>query len=275
MPEAALVRMLEIQELDGLKALLAATPELLHKPVPGALLPEALGRGQEGNTALHVAAFCGGRAILKHLIELGAAVDARNAENRTPAHVALEHNFEAIQDLEQLGVEKDHIHAACRHDHERLNKLLHDDPSLASDRSTGLSVLGWATYYGAKVSAEMLLDHGAKPDGRELHCAAGIANPELGELLLEHGADMNERDDGDGATPLHIAIAHPYSCDAVEFVELLLGRGADPSIRAAKREVTPLELARDKLAKQEKAGIAAGHPDWKNFAGVIELLEKV
>jgi hypothetical protein len=28
--------------------------------------------------------------------------------------VALEHNSESVQDLEQLGVEKDHIHAACR-----------------------------------------------------------------------------------------------------------------------------------------------------------------
>lgn len=273
MSHEALVRLLENHDLDGVKALLSAEPELLHQAVPGELLPERLGKGQQGNTPLHVAAFFGGRAILKHLLTLGADLDARNAENRSPAHVALEHKFESIQDLEQLGVEKDHIHAACRHDHERLNKLLHENPDLACDKSTGLSMLGWATYYGAKQSAEMLFDHGAKADGLELHCAAGIANVDLGALLLDHGAGVNEVDPQDGASALHVAVAHPYSSDAVDFVKLLLNRGVDPSIRAVKRNVTALEFAREKLAEQQKAGIEAGHSAWKNFEGVIALLD--
>jgi hypothetical protein len=55
---------------------------------------------------------------------------------------------------------------------------------------------------------------------------------------------------------------------------MLLDRGANPDIEAGPRQVTALELAREKLAKQEKAGIEAGHPEWKNFAGVIALLER-
>ena len=273
MSHDALVRLLESRDLDGVRAVIGAQPGLLHEAFPQNLAPEDLGRGQAGNTPLHLAAYFGGRAIMKYLIGKGASLDARNAEHRTPSHVALEHNFEAIKDLEQLGIEKDHIHAACRHDHERLREILLTEPDSASDMSTGLSVLGWATYYGAKESAEILFEHGAQPCGRELHCAAGIANPDFGALLIDRGADVNEAD-GDGATPLHVAVAHQYSSDATDFVRLLLERGADREIQATARPLTPLQHARERLAKQQKAGIEAGRPRWKNFAGVIALLER-
>jgi len=164
MPHDVLVRLVQSGDVEALRAMISAQPELLRQKIRGHLLPEALGRGQEGNTLLHVAAFHGGKDVLAYLIEAGAKVDARNAENRTPAHVALEHNFQAVQDLEELGLEKDIIHAACRNDHERLHAILMADPDLATDKSTGLSAMGWATYVGARESNEMLTAFGAGPD---------------------------------------------------------------------------------------------------------------
>jgi ankyrin repeat protein len=54
-----------------------------------------------------------------------------------------------------------------------------------------------------------------------LHAAA--RHPEVVRLLIEHDADVNARDVGDNATPLHFAAANRV----VESVRLLLDAGAD------------------------------------------------
>lgn len=54
-----------------------------------------------------------------------------------------------------------------------------------------------------------------------LHLA--VRHPDAIRLLLHHGADPNIRDDGDNASPLHLAAAHGN----VESVRLLLDAGAD------------------------------------------------
>jgi ankyrin repeat protein/catechol 2,3-dioxygenase-like lactoylglutathione lyase family enzyme len=54
-----------------------------------------------------------------------------------------------------------------------------------------------------------------------LHAAA--RHPEVVRLLIEHGADVNARDVGDNATPLHVAASNRV----VESVRLLLDAGAD------------------------------------------------
>lgn len=274
MSHEELVRLIESADVAGVSARIEARPELLDEPVPGCLLPDRLGKGQEGNTPLHVAALFGGREILALLLDAGANTQTRNAEGRTPIHVALEHNFESVQNFEALGLEMDLIHAACRQDLERMRAILTEDPDLACDCSTGLSVMGWATYYGARPSVEMLIEFGAGPDEFELRCAAGIASVELAELLIDHGADVDEISPEDGATALHVAAAHQYTSDAAEFVALLLEHGADRSICATERPITALELALEKLQAQEEAGIEEGDERWKNFSGVIELLEE-
>ena len=54
-----------------------------------------------------------------------------------------------------------------------------------------------------------------------LHFA--IRHPDTVLLLLEHGADVNARERGDNATPLHVAAAH----GVLESVRILLDAGAD------------------------------------------------
>ena len=63
---------------------------------------------------------------------------------------------------------------------------------------------------------------------------------EKARLLLDAGADVNQREDyDDNDTPL-IAAAHG---GYVEVVRVLLERGADPTMRNTVTDRTPLEIA--------------------------------
>lgn len=248
-------------------------PAALSRIFPTEVCPDALGRGRGGNRALAVATYFGHTPILDLLLEAGAETEHRNEEGRTALHIGLEHNYRAAQHLVSRDVPKDVVACACLHEHEALRDLLSQDPNLANDFSTGLSVLGWATYYGAKRSAEILKEFGARGDDCELLCAAGTANVEMAEFLLELGLDVNQRRKEAGATPLHVAAAHEFSCDAAEFVRFLLERGADPGLTAGPNAVTALELARDCLREQQRREIPREDDGWRNFDGVIAILE--
>jgi ankyrin repeat protein len=58
-----------------------------------------------------------------------------------------------------------------------------------------------------------------------LHCAASTGNVEIGELLLQKGAEIDAIDDED-RTPLHYAA----KADKREFSEFLINNGANPTI---------------------------------------------
>ncbi len=91
---------------------------------------------------------------------------------------------------------------------------------------------------------EYLLDAGANPNLTDrrgvapVHIAAVRNDVRLVLCLLGHGAAINVRTHGDGRTPLMIAAAAGFE----EMVEILLGRGADPSIVDSGGK-SPLERA--------------------------------
>ena len=62
---------------------------------------------------------------------------------------------------------------------------------------------------------------------------------ELAGLFLDRGVDINRTDPKTGQSPLFVAVANGHR----EYVELLLGRGADKSIRAWEPDQSPLECA--------------------------------
>ena len=100
-----------------------------------------------------------------------------------------------------------------------------------------------------------LIEHGADINARDdngwtpLH---GAESPETAELLIVAGADINARDDG-GWTPLHIAA----TCDSKDVAELLIAAGADPNARTEDGK-TALRLALDDSDDVAKLLIAAG-----------------
>ena len=91
----------------------------------------------------------------------------------------------------------------------------------------------WETPEGQKM-AELLLQHGAKINGREgddpplvelnSHMVADHISYEAGKFLLEHGADVNAQNSY-GETALHEAVVHLKWASA----ELLINQGAQPS----------------------------------------------
>lgn len=71
-----------------------------------------------------------------------------------------------------------------------------------------------------------------------LACAALNRDAEAVQILLDEGADVDERDAGDGKTALHMVAAGGFD----DIVSLLLENGADVNAEDDKRE-TPLSYA--------------------------------
>jgi ankyrin repeat protein len=72
-----------------------------------------------------------------------------------------------------------------------------------------------------------------------LHVAAEAGRLEVARLLIDSGADVMARDEGDNATPLHWAAQNGH----LEVVRLLLDRGADPNACDDVHERGPLGWA--------------------------------
>jgi ankyrin repeat protein len=102
-----------------------------------------------------------------------------------------------------------------------------------------------ASFNNAFAVAELLVDHGAEvnakneSDRTSLHAAAMVGATELVKLLLAHGAEVNVQDQK-GRTPLHEAV---FKGD-VDVVRLLLTHGAKTNIED-EYGMTPMRLASD------------------------------
>ncbi len=104
----------------------------------------------------------------------------------------------------------------------------------------GDTPLHWPSHNGYIDIVRLLLSHGANPElqennwigGTPLHWASE-RNPEICEMLIEAGANVNTQVDRPGSdhlggTPLHWCARQRDDC--AEAIEVLLKHGADPSI---------------------------------------------
>ena len=254
-------------DVDTLRRLLSERAELVH-----ATLPAEASRGVAGRSGLHLAVQADRPEVAELLLGAGADMDARDAQGRTALHDSIEDGCQAIERLLlKRGAAVDINAAAILDRIEALEQMLDADSSLANDRSTGLSPLGWAAYGNRVRTAEALLRRGARMDDGELLCAASVGHVEVGRLLLDHGADPNAIHEPAGGSALHAAVTMRYTPDGRRFVRLLLEHGADPHLRT-KAGQTALEVA--ELGAQEQARRRAeGSLDWERpFSEVAELL---
>lgn len=129
----------------------------------------------------------------------------------------------------------------------RLRAILEADPAQAHARFDGFTPLHLAIFGRQPESCRVLIEHGADLDARSdgeiarvppLGTAAFVRSTELARLLLDAGADVNGQGEG-GFTALHSAAQN----DDLELARLLLERGADPAI-ATRDGKTPADLAR-------------------------------
>ena len=123
--------------------------------------------------------------------------------------------------------------AATFGDLDRLTELLAEDPELVDAMSgDGFTTLHLAAFFGQADAVRLLLARGASVDrngtgwmtGTPLHAAASGSHATVVRMLLDAGADPNNRQ-RHGYTPLHSAAAN----GDLESVELLLDAGADPA----------------------------------------------
>src|SRR3954470_24802058 len=136
--------------------------------------------------------------------------------------------------LFEAGGPRAQILGACvagNSDYARL--LLGQDPSLASIPTGEVTPLRLAAYYGYRAVAELLLEHGAAIDQPAsqsadfpLHLAARQGHADVVALLLEKGAEVNGTDVA-GRTPLFAAAGG----NGVDAIRVLVAAGADLEAR--------------------------------------------
>jgi ankyrin repeat protein len=189
-------------------------------------------------TAL-VAAITGGDvdAVRELLREDRTLAAARDGDGLPVLLLALFHQQREAADVlleaePELGI----LEAAAAGRTDRVRELLAADPAAIGERTPeGFTSLGLAAFLGGPGTVRVLLEHGADADDdadnpfgvRPVHAASAAHDHETMKLLLEAGADPNQRQRG-GFVPLHEA-AHT---DDVEMARLLLEHGADPALTA-------------------------------------------
>jgi ankyrin repeat protein len=120
-------------------------------------------------------------------------------------------------------------------DADYARQLLSQDPSLASIQTGEVTPIRLAAYYGHPVVAELLIEHGAAIDQAAshsqdfpLHLAAEQGHADVVGLLLEKGANIDSR--AHGRTPLLAAAKHKH----VDVIRALARAGADLEARGER-----------------------------------------
>ncbi len=148
--------------------------------------------------------------------------------------------------LLEKGVELDLFAACMAGAKERVQELIRENPELIGAYShDGWTPLHLACFFGQPSVAEILIAQGADVRTRArnatkntpLHAAAAGRSKHAVRALLEHGADVNARQEG-GWTALHAASQN----GDVEMVRLLIAAGADVKARADNQQ-NALDLA--------------------------------
>lgn len=213
---------------------------------PGARSPKPAARedvnhrNADGSTPLQWAVYDGNVAEVKRLLRAGAKVSLANNYGATPMSLAAE-----VGNADIIGV------------------LLEAGADVESPNADGMTALLAVARTGNVKAAQLLLGAGAKVDAREsfggqtpLMWATARRHPEMMQLLIARGADVNARSavrdyqrhvtaegrpkslDSGGFTPL--LYASRENCRAC--VDLLLKNGADINI-ADPDDVSPLLVA--------------------------------
>jgi len=219
----------------------------------------------DGRTALSCAVESGFMTVCRTLVAHGADVNAKDNSNNgpTPLQVAVERG--QLSAAEFLITNKAEVNvrngngmtpltSAVMAGETDMVKLLLDhraDANFETEPPNGpRSPLSFAVEYKHPQIAQLLLDHGAKPNAADFRGdtalleAVGQGNTDRNQenmdmirLLIEHGADVNVKDNS-GSTPLYYAVER----GALQAAEILITNKAQVDLKTLQG-ATPLMLA--------------------------------
>jgi ankyrin repeat protein len=196
------------------------------------LLKARMSRNEHHRTPLHHAAAKNRPRMVRLLLDLGADVNATDANRATPLTTAAqEHADPAIVTmLRAVGARLDFMAALYLELYETAESMLQDDPSrigpeggdtislhLAVGKKNARAV-GWLITHGIDVNAKRNL---WDCNQTALHITAENGAIEITRMLLDAGADPNIRDDKYDAT----ALAWADFCDQPQIAELVRAHG--------------------------------------------------
>jgi len=187
------------------------------------------------STALHfISRHSDDHEAARALLEHGAVVDARDNKDSTPLHVASQYGLARVaRVLLEHGA---NIHVRNKEDQTPQHLLL----AMWSGRWPGGDIDNIRFFLGRGADVDAVDDN----HSTLLHVATYYGSVELSQLLLEHGANVNVRDQ-EGQTPLHRALVNTedeFSGDYFDAIQLLLENGADVDA-LDDDHWTPLHLA--------------------------------
>jgi ankyrin repeat protein len=212
--------------------------------------------------ALHVACGISHEAIVRRLIDGGAAVMKCDSHKQSSLHVTTIRGNDVIARLFlQKGADPSvqdcdgwaPLHLAAGHGHKAIAKLLLEKGVDASvQESRGWTSLHLTASHGHEAIAKLLLEKDADPSVQNsmeetpLHLAVQHGHETIAKLLLEKGVDASVQE-SDGWTPLHFTAFNGHEGIA----KLLLEKGVDASVQD-EDGWTPLHVA----ASRRREGIA-------------------
>jgi ankyrin repeat protein len=202
-------------------------------------------------TPLMMAAEFGDLALVAALVARGGDVDQKRT-HLTPVTLAARRGDAAmVRFLRDQGAVMSIVTWVHLGDRPQVRRELGRDPGLARLRDeAGTPLVHHAAEAMAPELLALLLEHGAEVDERDengetpLHRVADMLTTDpdsaahMATLLLDRGADANARN-WDDVTPLHQGVRRRN----LAVVEVLLDRGADPNARDRGRGSTPLRRA--------------------------------
>jgi len=176
-------------------------------------------------------------------------------------------------------INDDMFMAAQEGDVEKVSQLLEKGADVNYKDKTvfGHTPMTIAAAWGYTNVVRLLLDHGASVDQQDdggstaLHRAASTARSEMVKLLLDRGADVNRRDKI-GRTPLFFAT---FRKSPPENARLLLTKGADVNARDNKGETAfyyaQANANQDVIEVLVKAGANGGKMPAAKLSGLTEV----